>query len=176
MATSRSVAASAPFVLVLTALLACKGSDKAAGSSASASAGADPAAAPVASPDIGADKMGTFVCKEIKDDACVSETARFAVDSPVVHVTYKTESVPKNGEVFTMQWIAEDVGSAAKPNTVIATVEKKVAELPDFGVKNYVVNTQLSKPTAGWPVGKYRVEIKLSGALVTTARFEVAQD
>ncbi len=120
--------------------------------------------------------MGTFVCKEIQEDACVGITDRFPVDAPVVHVSYKTKSIPKSGEEFSMQWIAEDVGAAAKPNTVVATVKKKVEELPDFGVTSYSLHTQLTKPDAGWPVGKYRVEIKLGDALVTTARFQVAKD
>jgi hypothetical protein len=174
---ARSAQHSAPvsITLLILALLACKGSDKATGASASASA-QPTAATPSTSPDISAEKMGTFVCKDIKDDACVGPTERFPLDAPVVHVSYKTTTIPKNGDVYKMLWIAEDVGKAAKPNTVIATLEKKVADLPDFGVKNYVVNTQLSKPTAGWPQGKYRVEIKLGDALVSTARFEVAAD
>ncbi len=158
--------------LVVLALLACKSSDKAAAGAASAS----PSATPTAAAPSDTEQMGTFVCKEVKDDACVGAADRFPVDAPVVHVLYKTASIPKNGEAFHMQWIAEDVGEAAKPNTVVATLEKKVADLPDFGVKNYVVHTELSKPTAGWPQGKYRVEIKLGEALVTTARFQVAAD
>lgn len=152
-----------------------QGGDKPTGAPASASA-QPAAAAPTSSPDIAAEKLGTFVCKEIKDDACVGATEQFPLDAPVVHVSYKTATIPKNGDVFKMLWIAEDVGKAAKPNTVIATLEKKVADLPDFGVKNYVVHTQLSKPTAGWPEGKYRVEIKLGDTLVSTARFQMASD
>lgn len=162
--------------LVFLALLACKGSDKATVNSSSASAAPAEAPAPSAAAEMGSEKMGTFVCKEYKDDACADETARFPLDAPVVHVSYKTTTIPKNGEVYKMQWIAEDVGKAAKPNTVVATVEKKVENLPDFGVKNYSVHTELSKPTAGWPAGKYRVEIKLGDTLVTTARFEMAAE
>jgi hypothetical protein len=155
--------------LVFLALWACKSSEKAAPGASSGSAAPTSVA-----PAEGSEKMGTFVCKEFANDACVDETARFPLDAPVVHVSYKTTTIPKSGQVYTMQWIAEDVGTAAKPNTVIATLEKKVEDLPDFGVKSYSVHTQLSKPTAGWPAGKYRVEIKLGDALVTTARFEMA--
>jgi len=154
--------------VVFLALLACKSSEKATAGASSASAAPTSAA-----PDKGSEKMGTFVCKEYANDACVDETASFALDAPVVHVSYKTKTIPKSGEVYTMQWIAEDVGKAAKPNTVIATLEKKVEDLPDFGVTSYSVHTELSKPTAGWPAGKYRVEIKLGDTLVTTARFEM---
>lgn len=163
-----------PVALVFAALLACKGSDNSAASSAAPSASAAPAAA--APSEVSAETMGTFVCKEIKEGACVGITDSFPVDAPVVHVSYKTKSIPKNGEEFTMQWIAEDVGAAAKPNTVIATVKKAVEDLPDFGVESYSLKTQLTKPTAGWPPGKYRVEIKLGETLVTTARFQIAKD
>ena len=40
-------------------------------------------------------------------------------------------------------------------------------------LKSYFVNSQLSKPTKGFPVGKYRVEIKLGDKLVTTAKFTI---
>jgi hypothetical protein len=125
------------------------------------------------SADVSAEKMGTFTCKDVKDDACIGPTDRFKADISVVHVTYRTKDVPKNGKVYSIQWIAEDVGKAAKPNTVIATLEKKVVDVPDFGMKSYFVNSQLSKPTNGWPLGQYRVEIKLGDKLATTARFVI---
>lgn len=159
--------------LVAVALLACKSSQQTSGAGSASAAPAGSAAAPGAATDVSAAQMGTFVCKDVQNDACIGPTQRFAADAPIVHVTYKTKDVPKNGDVYTIRWIAEDVGQAAKPNTVIASLEKKVEDVPDFGMKNYVVNTQLSKPTAGWPVGKYLVEIKLGEKVVTSARFEI---
>jgi hypothetical protein len=167
---------SVPFALVIIALLACKGGDKSSSTSPSASAGpagAAPSAAPTPASDISAEQMGTFTCKDVKDDVCVEPTSQFDANAPVIHVSYKTKDLPKNGDVFSIQWIAEDVGASAKPNTIINTLEKKVEGLQDYGVKNYVVNAKLSKPTAGWPLGKYRTEIKHGDKLVTTARFEV---
>jgi len=116
--------------------------------------------------------MGTFTCKDVQNDVCISPTARFEATIPVVHMTYKTKDIPRNGDVYVIQWIAEDVGEAAPPNTVIATLNNQVSDVA-LGVKNYVVNSRLTKPTKDWPVGKYRVEVKLGGKLVTTARFAI---
>ena len=121
---------------------------------------------------ITADKMGTFVCKDVQADACVSPTDRFDAAVPVVHVTHKTTDLPKVGDVYVIQWIAEDVGQAAPPNTVIGTLNEEVKVLAP-GTTNYVVNSKLTKPTNGWPVGKYRVEIKRGDKLETTARFSI---
>jgi hypothetical protein len=125
-----------------------------------------------ASGDKSAETMGTFTCKDIKDDKCVGATGEFDAAVPIVHVTYKTKDLPKQGDVYVIQWIAEDVGDAAPANTVISTLEEKVVDDPSIA-KNYVVNSSLTKPTAGWPVGKYRVEIKLEDELLTTARFSI---
>jgi hypothetical protein len=118
------------------------------------------------------DQIGTFICKDIVNETCVEPGDHFDADIPAVHMMYKTLDLPKAGDVYIIQWIAEDVGQAAPPNTVIATLNEPVADL-GFGVKNYQVDSQLTKPTNGWPIGKYRVEVKLDGKLVTTARFAI---
>jgi hypothetical protein len=172
-------ATSLAFAITTAALVvACDSggsSDKGSSKSASSGAKADGSTkkASTKSGDVSADKMGTFTCKDVKDDVCVGPTDKFSAEIPVVHLTFRTKDLPKNGDVYTIQWIAEDVGKAAKPNTVIATLEKKVADIPDFGMKSYFVNTQLSKPTNGWPIGKYRVEVKLGDKLATTAKFAI---
>ncbi|MCA9679580.1 MAG: hypothetical protein KC464_31400, partial [Myxococcales bacterium] len=109
---------------------------------------------------------------ELEHDVCKGATDHFAATAPVVHLTYRTRELPQVGDVYVVQWIAEDVGDAAPPNTVIATVEDKV-EVVAPGTLNYVVNSQLTRPTSGWPVGTYRVEIKLGDRVATTAHFAI---
>jgi len=121
---------------------------------------------------VGAEVMGTFLCRDLKNDVCVEPSDIFEATVPVVHVTYKTKDIPKNGDVYVIQWIAEDVGQAAAANTVIATLNEEVKDAVP-GLKNYVVNSRLTKPTNGWPVGKYRVDVKLADKTLTTARFVV---
>jgi hypothetical protein len=125
------------------------------------------------------DQMGTFTCKTIQNEAaagsnspCVDSTDHFDVAIPVVHVTYRTLDLPKSGDAYVIQWIATDVGQAAPANTVIATTNATVGDVP-AATKSYAVNSYLTKPTNGWPVGTYRVEIKLHDKLVTTAQFAI---
>lgn len=118
------------------------------------------------------DQIGTFICKDVVDDTGVEPTDRFDANAPAVHLMYKTLDLPKVGDVYVIQWIAENVGSAAPPNTVIGTLHEPVTEL-GFGVSNFQVTSRLTRPTMGWPIGTYRVEVKRGGALVTAARFVV---
>lgn len=119
--------------------------------------------------------MGTFTCKDIQNNACVSPTDRFEASVPVIHMSYKTADLPKPGEVYVIEWIAEDVGQAAPADTVIGTVNKEVEDAKGVAAstQNYFVNSSLTKPTKGWPVGKYRVEVKRGEKLETTARFSI---
>ena len=116
--------------------------------------------------------MSTQTCKDIKDDVCIDPTNRFETTSPVVHMSFKTTEIPKPGDVYYIQWIAEDVGAAAPKNTVIGTLKKEVTEVVP-GTQSYVVNSRMTKPANGWPAGSYRIEVKLGNKLMTTARFTV---
>jgi hypothetical protein len=122
----------------------------------------------------GGEELGTVTCRDVKSDVCVDPTDQFEATAPVVHMTYKTRDLPKNGDVYEIKWIAEDVGEAAPANTAIDTVVMKVDDVvADTG--SYTVNGSLTRPTEGWPVGKYRVEVKLGDELVTTARFAIVE-
>ena len=119
-----------------------------------------------------AEQMGTFTCTDLKQDVCLDPTDHFAATVPVVHMTYKTKDLPENGGTYVIKWIAENVGAAAPANSVIATLNESVTDA-QAGIKNYVVNSKLSKPSNGWPVGTYRVEVSYGDKLVTTARFSI---
>jgi hypothetical protein len=129
---------------------------------------------------VSADQTGTFTCRHIQNEGavgsnspCVDSTDHFDANVPVVHVTYRTLDVPKSGDTYVVQWIATDVGQAAPANTVIGTANNTVEGDVPATAKNYTVNSYVTKPTNGWPVGKYRVEIKLGDKLVTTAQFAI---
>ncbi|HEY1816266.1 MAG TPA: hypothetical protein VGG74_28155 [Kofleriaceae bacterium] len=124
-----------------------------------------------------ADQMGIFTCKQNtaadgSDSSCADSTDHFDAAVPVIHVTYRTADLPKSGDTYATQWIATDVGSAAPANTVIATVNNTVPEVP-AATKTYTLNGYLTKPTNGWPLGTYRIEIKLGDKLVTSAKFAI---
>ncbi|HEY1552963.1 MAG TPA: hypothetical protein VGG28_34270 [Kofleriaceae bacterium] len=118
-------------------------------------------------------QLGTFTCKLVASNApCADSTDHFDAAVPGVHVTFTTPELPKPGNAYVIQWIATDVGAAAPANTVIATVNEPVGNVV-AAAKSYTVNGSLTKPTHGWPVGTYRVEIKLGDKLVTTAKFAI---
>lgn len=118
------------------------------------------------------EQMGTFTCTDLKQDVCLDPTDKFAATVPVVHMTYKTKDLPENGGTYVIAWIAEDVGAVAPANSVIATLNESVKDVQP-GLKNYVVNSKLTKPTSGWPLGTYRVEVSYADKVVTTARFSI---
>ncbi|MDB4962566.1 MAG: hypothetical protein JWP01_2565 [Myxococcales bacterium] len=133
---------------------------------------AEPGDKPAEGSAIVPEQMGTFTCTDLKQDVCLDPTDHFAANVPVVHMTYKTKDLPEKGGTYVIKWIAEDVGATAPANTVIATLNESVKDAQP-GMRNYVVNSKLSKPTNDWPVGTYRVEVSYGDKLVTTARFSI---
>jgi hypothetical protein len=159
--------------------LAALGVALACGCKSKASTETKPAESKPAAGAVSADQMGTFTCKTVANEStagsnspCVDSTDHFDAAVPVVHVTYRTLDLPKSGDAYAIQWIATDVGTAAPANTVIATVNQPVGEIT-AAAKSYTVNGYLTKPTNGWPLGKYRVEIKLGDKLATSAQFAI---
>jgi len=90
----------------------------------------------------------------------------FAADTPTIHALFKTTGA-KKGDSVRGVWIAEDVGEKAPANTKIdekTLVLERDTEAGDLS---------LSKPTAGWPPGKYRVELYAGDDLATTVKFTI---
>ena len=93
-------------------------------------------------------------------------TTTFASTTPKLYAIFKTEGA-KAGDKIRGVLIAEDVGDVAPANTKVLETILDVegdTEAGDFS---------FSKPTNGWPVGKYRVEIYLNDELATTAKFTI---
>ena len=90
----------------------------------------------------------------------------FPADVPKLMAFFLTTGTGA-GDELNGKWIAEDVGDAAPAETLIdeATV---VGDKSDF-----TGAFSMSKPTAGWPVGKYRVEVYSGETLVATAPFVI---
>jgi hypothetical protein len=90
----------------------------------------------------------------------------FASNTPKLYAIFKTEGA-KAGDKIRGVLVAEDVGDVAPANTkVLETILEMDGdtETGDF---------TFSKPTNGWPVGKYRVEIYVNDELATTAKFTI---
>jgi hypothetical protein len=78
----------------------------------------------------------------------------------------------KGGDKISGTLIAEDVGKVAPPNYEIMTA---VYDVPKGKSDNAWGHFNFTKPTNGWPLGYYRVEIRKNGVLVAGAMFEVAK-
>ena len=93
-------------------------------------------------------------------------TTTFANDAPKLMAFYRTTGTAA-GQTIRGVWIAEDVGDAAPKETKIDE-----ASVPcDRPACNGAFS--LTKPTNGWPVGKYRVEAYVNDALSGTTNFEI---
>lgn len=91
--------------------------------------------------------------------------AVFATTTPKIHLRAKLVDVPR-GTKLKAAWIAEKT-SVAPPNYEIDSTELTV------GVLGNRADFALSKPTAGWPDGDYRVDLSINGKVVTNVRFKV---
>src|SRR5882762_2902925 len=94
------------------------------------------------------------------------EETSFAPDTPKLFAMFKTKGI-KDGDKVRGVLIAEDVGDVAPANTKV--LEKTLALDGDTDDGDF----NFSKPTKGWPVGKYRVEVYVNHELATTAKFAI---
>lgn len=93
----------------------------------------------------------------------MNPTTTFGPNS-TFHAIVRTQNAPANTK-FKSVWYAVDVGSAAKPNTLIDETE-----LATDGTRN--IDFTLA-PSTAWPPGSYRVEISVNGMLDTVTNFSV---
>jgi hypothetical protein len=122
--------------------------------------------------------VGSLICLSVVKAGVVSVKVRmtagpqdppsttFASNTPKLYAIFKTEGA-KAGDKIRGVLIAEDVGDVAPANTkVLETILEMDGdtETGDF---------TFSKPTNGWPVGKYRVEIYVNDELATAAKFTI---
>jgi hypothetical protein len=91
----------------------------------------------------------------------------FATDTPKIYLHVQLEDVAKDSKL-TATWIAEKT-DAAPPNFKIDSAD--VTATAGMDEATFTLN----KPTAGWPVGKYRVELSINGKVATSDHFTVTK-
>lgn len=94
-----------------------------------------------------------------------SETT-FATDTPKIFVTAHMTDEVKAGSKVVVSWIAVDTEGVAPPNYKIDEVSLDV-------VLANVIDSSLSRPNNGWPVGNYEVVFSIDGKIMETTDFEV---
>jgi len=90
----------------------------------------------------------------------------FKTDQATIYLLWKGETLTK-GEKVRAVWLAEDVGDAAPKDTKIDEYTVEAAGPKSEGTMS------LSKPDAGWPVGKYRVELYVGDELKLKVPFTI---
>ncbi|HEX6565729.1 MAG TPA: hypothetical protein VF020_15670 [Chthoniobacterales bacterium] len=90
----------------------------------------------------------------------------FAPDAPKLYAFFRSEGTHA-GDKLRGVWIADDVGSAAPKQTTIdqatLTADKD----------NFYGGFSLTKPTKGWPAGKYHVDIYVNDKLAVSPEFTI---
>jgi len=93
------------------------------------------------------------------------EITAYTADAPRLYAIFKSKG-SSEGDNVRCVWIADDVGDAAAKGTKIE--EKTITAKGDMEGE-----FSLSKPTPGWPLGKYHIEIYVNDELATKVNFEI---
>lgn len=106
------------------------------------------------------------VTVKMSDELAGDEMSTFTPSTEKIYALFKTIGA-KHGDKIRAALIAEDVGAAAPANTKVLETNIDMEGDTDDGDFNF------SKPTKGWPIGKYRVDVYLNDELSATAKFTV---
>lgn len=112
----------------------------------------------------GPPRYADLVISDAKDGAA---RATFKPDTPKIFLRSKLVDMP-SGTRLKADWVAVKV-VGAPPNYTIDTTELKT------GAMTNVANFNFSKPTAGWPVGDYRVDLFIDDKPATRVPFKVVK-
>jgi hypothetical protein len=118
-----------------------------------------PAVSPSPSP-------GKSIAAVLAREPAGEPTASFSTETPKIYLRWQGQALNADDKIRCV-WIAEDVGKAAPANYHVDEAVTTANESQTAGVFT------LSKPKAGWPEGKYRVEIYLGTQLVATLPFTI---
>ena len=91
----------------------------------------------------------------------------FATDTPKLYLSADITAAVKAGSKLEVSWVSIFSNGAAPPNYTIKELSF------DVGMLDNRLKAQLSKPTAGWPVGSYQVRIAVDDETVESLDFEV---
>jgi hypothetical protein len=92
--------------------------------------------------------------------------ATFSTEMPKIYALWKGEAL-QAGDRIRAVWIAEDVGNVAPKDSKITESFVTAEKSDDDGAFG------LARPTDGWPVGKYRLEIYVGDKLAEALKFTI---
>ncbi len=107
---------------------------------------------------------GTVTMSKKEDGPAMTN---FSASDPAIYATNQGEK-RKKGDKVRFVWIIEDGGKTVNPNV-------KVSEYTAVanGYDNGKEFSHLDKPAAGWPLGKWRVDVYVNDAKATSAKFAI---
>ena len=110
--------------------------------------------------------------QSLKVEAIIAEApdskpaTTFGPDVPKLYAFFRSEGTHA-GDKLRGAWVADDVGSAAPKETTID--EATLTADKD----NFYGAFSLTKPTKGWPAGKYHVDIYLNDKVAVSPEFTI---
>lgn len=107
---------------------------------------------------------GTVTLSKKEDGPALTN---FGAGDPAIYATNKGDKM-KKGDKVRFVWIIEDGGKTITPNS-------KVSEYTAIanGLDNGKEFSHLDKPAAGWPLGRWRVDVYVNDAKATSAKFAI---
>ena len=93
--------------------------------------------------------------------------ATFPQDTAKIFLSADLTDAVASGSKLTVSWISVDSGGVAPANYKIDEVNFEIGTIDNH------VDSSISKPDAGWPVGTYQVQIAVDGTVKETVDFSV---
>src|SRR4051812_45292281 len=122
------------------------------------------ASRPEVKPTAAPKKLSVGLARELTGEV----TTSFNGNIPKIYARWQGNGLPSKAKIRVV-WIAEDVGAAATPNYKIDETSL-TADRPDqFGTFT------LSRPTKGWPAGKYRADFYVNDEVGEQVEFTVSK-
>jgi hypothetical protein len=104
----------------------------------------------------------------ISNDKDADETeATLPADSAAIYLSAEVTDEVGSGSKITVSWIAVDTNGVAPANYKIDEASFDIGSLENH------VNASLSKPNAGFPVGKYEAVLSVDGKVIETVDFSI---
>jgi hypothetical protein len=103
-----------------------------------------------------------FLAESPKDQP----TTQFTTVTPKITAFFKAKGDTAGTELRGV-FVADDVGDDIAPGTTITTIDATLDGKTDHGAFS------CTRPTNGWPVGDYHVEIYANGKLATQVKFTI---
>ncbi|HEY0122669.1 MAG TPA: hypothetical protein VGC14_13100 [Rhizobium sp.] len=99
---------------------------------------------------------------ETSEDTFAPATAKIFVSADL------TDDI-KSGSTITVSWIAVDTAGAAPPNYKIDEVSF------DIKTNENQVDSSITRPNSGWPIGTYNITFSVDGKPMETSDFSIEE-